>query len=341
MVTDANGCTVTNNVTLNQPTALTASAAATSNFNGFNISCNGGANGAASAAGAGGVGPYTYAWNNGATSTSVSGLAAGNYTISITDANGCNKVVSLALIEPTPITSSYEIGIVSCYKMQDGWAIVNINGGAGNNYTVQWNNGSSGANLQGLRAGWYNYLVTDKNSCSHRDSILITQPDAIVVDWDTVRSTCIRSFDGELNVIAYGGNGEFRYYLNEIEFSGYAQGLGTSNIFIRVLDAKGCDTIFQLAMPPLNDPCIFIPNWFSPNGNGEQDLWMIRGIEYEKLKVQVFNVHGQLLYTSSSYDYTPWDGTFQGKEMPAGDYYYVIESFGIGDNYTGHVTILR
>ena len=320
---------------------MTSSASATSSFNGYNISCNGGSNGTASVTGSGGVSPYTYAWSNGATGSSASGLSAGTNTVTVTDANNCTSTASVSINEPPQLAATHINGDVSCYGFTNGSLSLNVSGGAGTNYTISWSNGQSGANLVGLPAGWYAFTVTDVNGCPLVDSAEVFQPEPLEIIIDTIPATCIRSFDGQINITAYGGNGNYRYYLNDTEFNGLQDGLGTIDLVVRVVDSKGCDTIVQWAMPPLYDPCVFIPNWFSPNGNGEQDTWKIRGFEYEELRVSVFNVYGQLLYISSSDDYIPWDGTYNGKEMPAGDYYYVIEAYGTGDNYSGYVTILR
>jgi len=97
----------------------------------------------------------------------------------------------------------------------------------------------------------------------------------------------------------------------------------------------------MIAMPPMRDPCLFIPNWFSPNGNGEEDVWRIDGFDFEDLSLKVFNVLGQLLYETNSTNYIPWDGTYNGAMLPNGDYYYVITSAMLNEHYTGYVTLLR
>lgn len=161
------------------------------------------------------------------------------------------------------------------------------------------------------------------------------------IELDTIHPTCINSFDGELNIVAMGGTPGYNYFLNGNGFTGSIQGLGTDSLRILAVDFNNCDTVFVIAMPPVRDPCIFIPNWFSPNGNSEEDTWLIDGFEYGELTLKIFNVFGQELYRTESTNYTPWDGTFNGKSLPAGDYYYVITSALLNNNYTGYVTILR
>jgi len=84
-----------------------------------------------------------------------------------------------------------------------------------------------------------------------------------------------------------------------------------------------------------------IPNWFSPNGNGNEDVWNIDWFDCGQFTLKVFNIYGQLIYSAESQNYIPWDGTFNGKQLPSGDYYYVIESEDYSNQYTGYVTILH
>ncbi len=97
-VTDANGCTATTSVTITEPTALSAVISSQTN-----ISCNGSNDGAATVNATGGTAPYTYIWNNGATTASITDVLAGNYTVTVTDANGCTASTSVTITEPAPV----------------------------------------------------------------------------------------------------------------------------------------------------------------------------------------------------------------------------------------------
>jgi gliding motility-associated-like protein len=94
-------------------------------------------------------------------------------------------------------------------------------------------------------------------------------------------------------------------------------------------------------LEPVYEPCVEIPNWFSPNSNGANDLWIIQGFELEQLNLIVFNVFGQIVYETNSDNYVPWDGTYLGEPLPNGDYYYVMTSKDERKYYSGYVTILR
>ncbi len=96
LVTDAHGCTATGSVTITQPAAVLL-ANATVNTN---VSCNGGHNGSAQSAPSGGTSAYTYSWSTGATTSSVSSLSAGTYTILVTDAHGCTATGRVTITQP-------------------------------------------------------------------------------------------------------------------------------------------------------------------------------------------------------------------------------------------------
>ncbi|MDR6969397.1 hypothetical protein J2X31_003428, partial [Flavobacterium arsenatis] len=104
-ITDANGCSIQKNFTINAPSALTATQSQT------DVSCNGGSNGTASVVASGGTGSYTYSWSpSGGTAATASGLSSGNYTVTITDANGCSiqKNFTIGNVLDCSITTSWD-----------------------------------------------------------------------------------------------------------------------------------------------------------------------------------------------------------------------------------------
>jgi gliding motility-associated-like protein len=85
-----------------------------------------------------------------------------------------------------------------------------------------------------------------------------------------------------------------------------------------------------------------VANTFTPNGDGINDNWVIGGIAtYEKPTVQVYNRYGQLLFRSAGGSASPWDGTYKGKYVPAGSYYYIIDLGINGFKLSGSVMVIR
>ncbi|MBY8964044.1 T9SS type A sorting domain-containing protein, partial [Flavobacterium sp. D11R37] len=203
-VTDANGCTATASVTVTEPTVLSASATAT------NVSCNGGNNGTANLTVTGGTGTYTYLWSNNATTEDLTGLAAGTYSVTVTDANGCTATASVTITEPTVLSASATATNVSCNGGNNGTADLTVTGGTGT-YTYLWSNGATTQDLTGLMAGTYSVTVTDANGCTATASVTVTQPTAISATATATNVSCNGGTNGTATVTATGGTGAYTY----------------------------------------------------------------------------------------------------------------------------------
>mgnify|MGYP000595457724 CR=1 FL=1 len=136
---------------------LTASATAS------NVLCNGQASGTVTVTPVGGTAPFTYAWSPMATNTPIlNNLAAGTYTVTVTDVNGCTSQTAVTITEPTPLVAT---SIATDELLgSDGTATVNVSGGTAP-YTYNWSSGGIGATETGLVAGVYTVNITDANGC--------------------------------------------------------------------------------------------------------------------------------------------------------------------------------
>ncbi|MGO4773835.1 T9SS type A sorting domain-containing protein, partial [Flavobacterium sp. W22_SRS_FK3] len=175
-VTDANGCTATRSFTITQPSVISTGTASQTN-----VSCNGATNGAASVSPSGGTPGYTYLWSpSGGTAATATGLAAGTYTVTVTDANGCTATRAFTITQPTAITATTSQTNVSCNGGANGTATVNPSGGA-SAYTYSWApSGGTAATATGLSAGTYTVTITDANGCTATRSFTITEPASII-----------------------------------------------------------------------------------------------------------------------------------------------------------------
>ena len=324
-IVDSLGCTYTDTVSLTQAAAIDLNLASTNSLNGYDISCNGLADGSVSASATGGLGFYAWNWDNGGTSSNSSSLSAGFHAVTVSDQAGCSVFDSIELVEPDVLASNWSVDAPLCFNTADGTAILAMNGGvAPYGWTIDGN--STGAVLAGLEDGLYFIAVTDANNCVFTDTLNVVAPDSIRTDLSITQPSCTESFDGEIIISATGGTGAIYYFINNSGSTGISDQLAPSSYLIQVLDDNSCsiDTVVDLIA--LRDECLTIPNYFSPNDDGVNDVWNILGIDLADYTLVIFNVTGQELYRTESQNYQPWDGKFNGRALPDGDYYFVLES---------------
>ena len=169
---------------------LNVTATVTSDYNGRDVSCFGACDGAVNASAANGTAPYSYSWSNGATTQAISGLCAGTYSVTVTDATGCNAVGSVTLVNPPllisniGINSDYNGWPISCAGACDG-IIEALPVGGTSPYTYEWSlsvGEQTTKIVSGLCAGLHSVTVTDANGCTATDDITLTEPPPLEIE---------------------------------------------------------------------------------------------------------------------------------------------------------------
>ena len=215
-VTDANSCTATQTFTITQPTVILVSALSQTN-----VSCNGGSNGVASInTPTGGAGGYTYNWTpgnpTGDGTVSVTGLTAGTWTCTVTDANSCTATQTFTITQPTLISvSALSQTNVSCNGGSNGAASINTPTGGAGGYTYNWTpgnpTGDGTISVTGLTAGTWTCTVTDANSCTATQTFTIIQPDILSLSTSQTNVTCNGGTNGTATVSPMGGSSPYAY----------------------------------------------------------------------------------------------------------------------------------
>jgi len=141
--------------------------------NQINPACNNYSTGVATATASGNEGNVSYAWSNGANSITASGLAAGTYSLTVTDAVGCTDTLEVEIVEPSEIITQKNVTDESCVGMNDGQVNVSNSGGTPN-YTYAWSNTQTTASLSGLSPGTYMVTILDANNCSVLDTVEVS-----------------------------------------------------------------------------------------------------------------------------------------------------------------------
>jgi hypothetical protein len=173
-VTDANGCSTTSSAIITQPaTALSASSTST------NVSCNGSSNGTISVTVSGGTTPYSFNWGGGVSTQNRTGLAAGSYTATVADANGCTSVISTTVgADTSNISVSFVSTDVTFNGGNDGTINITVSGGTAP-FSYLWSNAATTEDLNGLTAGNYTVTITDGNGCTAIETITLSAPVAV------------------------------------------------------------------------------------------------------------------------------------------------------------------
>ncbi len=208
------------------------------------VSCNGLSDGGVSVSVGGGTAPYSYLWNNADTTSSLTGVGAGSYTVTITDANGCTAADTLVVTEPTPIVISLTNTDVNCYGDATGEssATGGISGGTAP-YTYDWSNGGTSEEITGLTAGDYTVTVTDANGCSNTASATITENDSITLQLNAIDATCESSDDGSVATVVSGGSPAYTYSWNTGSTADSIGDLVAGSYTVTVTDQVGCEKV--------------------------------------------------------------------------------------------------
>ena len=184
--------------------------------------------------------PYTYLWSpGGQTTTSITGVAAGNYTVTITDSLGIAKKVLVPVYNNIAVSISSSKN-VSCFGGNNGAAAVTIGGTAP--YTYLWSpGGQTTSAVTGLSAGVYTALATNTSGCSSAVTDTIKSPAIIATTYSTTASTCVGN-DGIANAIVTGGSGTYTYVWGTapVQTTNTATGLIAGSYSLVVLDSAGC-----------------------------------------------------------------------------------------------------
>ncbi len=189
----------------------------------------------------GGQAPYTYAWQDGSTSSTFTG-DAGSYSLTVTDnnPNGCAATANFTLNESTELLASISSGAIKCPGSMDGSLLVAGSGSEGG-YTYLWNDGINTASNSGLDTGWHYVTITDQIGCTALDSAYLVSPDTIEISINGIQNvSCYGLTNGQATVSAIGGTGVYTYSWTGGETTSSAIGLDAGTITVTVTDGNAC-----------------------------------------------------------------------------------------------------
>ena len=251
-VLDNDACSVVLSGAVSQPSAVNVSVSST------DVTANGATDGTASAAGSGGTGALTYAWSNGMSGTTITGLVPGTYTVTTTDQNGCTSTGSVTVnaFACGGFSATVSDGQVTCAGDADGSLTALSSGGAGT-ITYQWSNGMGGQTISGLAPGDYSVTLTDADGCPSVATATVSEPAALTLDVTTTDETANGANNGSATASAGGGTGALTYQWTTGATGTTISGLIPGGYAVTVTDANGCQIVEQFTIngflcPPLS-----------------------------------------------------------------------------------------
>lgn len=249
----------------------------------------------------GGASPYTYNWSNGDTTNTATNLVTGTYDLTVTDANGCTDISSIAVTSlangPSIMTTQNNI---SCFGADDGTINMTVSGG-NLPYTVAWSHANITAqNLNNLGAGSYTAVITDNAGCLATTTVIITQPDSITL---VATSTPTQSNDGTAFVNAAGGTPPYSYAWNNGDTTQAINGLTTGTYSVVVTDASGCSATVNVTVQDFTSNTNGIESLTTfdilPNPNNGQFAIRLDFEEITKLQVKIVDMVGQVIFENN------------------------------------------
>lgn len=241
-ITDADGCSTIREARLGNPDTLFVTIPEVKK-----ATCFGTSTGSARVAGNGGTQPYTYFWavtSPAQRDSLITGLQAGTYRVTVTDARNCPAVQEVKIGQPDPVKSNFTVEGVRCHGGKDGTVALRASGGTAP-YTYLWQDGSSGERILGQPAGRVAVTITDANKCTTLAVAEVGQPEKpLSGTTEKQDAVCFGAENGKIIVLATGGTPPYRYSLNNGDLNGSSLqfGLGAGTYRPQIVDVNGCTT---------------------------------------------------------------------------------------------------
>jgi outer membrane protein OmpA-like peptidoglycan-associated protein len=237
IITDANGCSDSiKSVVIKEPALLDVKVNKVTDIIQYGLS-----NGGVDVNVLGGVQPYKYSWSNGAITQDIAAVPGGNYSLKVTDANGCEKTINASINQPPPLyVKLISIQDIKCADDKNGNINIDVTGGVPP-YHYKWSNGDSTKNINNISAGDYSVTVTDANGHKQILHAKIAQPSAIIAQLNYVKNLlCYNDNSGAVHVTVTGGQLPYKYLWNSGQTSEDLMNVSAGDYALTITDGSGC-----------------------------------------------------------------------------------------------------
>lgn len=353
VVTNADGCTATAEYQLNDPPAPVSVSVEVVQP----IICHGDATGILKSVASGPGSAFQHSWSNGENNPVIEGLSAGTYTVTVTNEFGCTAVAISTLTDPAPLSSTASTNALNCFDPPDGGIITieSVAGGVGPYlFSKDGFSFSSQNELSGYMAGEQAYFILDSLGCTEVFFANIPGPTAMVVEAgadqvvDLGDQVLLNGFVHPPNLAIEWQPADIMSCNTCIQTT--ATPLKTTFVKLIATDSFGCTAEDVLLLQVLPRRSVFLPNVFSPNGDGINDVFVPEGGNdvQQVVEFKVFDRYGALLYEANNFSPGDaafgWDGRFKERPLGSGVFVWFAKIRfidGVEELYRGDVTILR
>jgi len=291
-----------------------------------NVLCFGGTGNVSITNVTGGSSPYFYSWNTGQTTSSLTNVAAGTYTVTVSDSTCDMDTAIITINEPPVLTSSIVSVTPANCNTNTGSATISASGGSGS-YTYSWApSGGTNATAANVPPGSYTCTITDKNGCTKTQPVTITSSSAlpkIIISNDTTIQ-----LGSSTTISATGGTSYSWTPSTGLSCATCPVAIATPSVTthycVTVSDSGGCSDSTCMTVS-VDVPCgeIFVPNAFSPNNDQENDMECVYGGCIETFYFAIFDRWGNEVFEAKNQEQC-WNGTYNGVLMNTGVYVYYL-----------------
>jgi hypothetical protein len=287
-ITDSNGCTSSDSVTLGEPAAFQSSSVVTS------PTCQGGSDGSIDYTISGGTPGYTYLWTTGDSTQDISGITAGTQVVLVSDSLGCIFQDSIQVTEPAPIVGNEVIVQPTCNGFGNGSISLAPSGGTPI-YTYQWSTGGGAASIN-ASAGTYTVTITDANGCTTVATIVVAEPAAISLSSTITADN--GTGNGAIDLTVAGGTPGFTYAWSNGATTEDITGLAGGTYTVTVTDQNGCTSTSTFNV----DIVIGVVDAFGlemtawPNPFGKQFTVSLTGLGTAPAEIVLVDLAGRVLW---------------------------------------------
>lgn len=325
------------------------------------VTCWGDGDGTITATAGNGVSPYQYDLQQGGNSIDNNStgnfqtLGGGNYTVIITDDFGCTSTANTNINEPALLQTAFSYQDVSCFGEQDGTISISATGGTpGYTYALSSGNNNNSGSFGALSAGSYSYTVTDGNGCTDSAALQITEPAQVLVsvvpDSLAINLGESAQLNASSNYAAATYNWNPSSGLSCADCSNPTVTLYNSltyRLTVTVdISGNSCYAYAQVPVTVIKNYDLFIPNVFTPNGDGANDVFQLLGnlSALKFIEMRIFNRIGEKVFESNNIYFT-WDGSYKGKMLEPQVLVYTLNAVFIDNHseelFKGSITLLR